>query len=252
MTLQCKICGAPVPGWASFCNKCGAPVQAGKIPDHLVCPNCGKIQSDLRSRFCDRCGVPVTSPVQPRCPAAPALHTKACPRCGFTNNGVSLFFCKKCGASLDGNEIQRDITEPRLPEGAARIAIGGGKAMRQEPGKSAARSSIMPVKVQEARLKYARSYQKLAIGIAMLLLILAVIAGVFFFTKNPGTSAGSPDNNTGSGLLGLIPTGDILGALLGNGTAPDLGKIFPNKNAGAGLVTNQAVSVVIDTPLKIK
>lgn len=252
MALQCKKCGAPVPGWASYCNKCGAPIPAGKVPDHLVCPNCGKIQYDLRSRFCDRCGVPVTSPVQPRPPAAPVLQEKTCPRCGFTNNGLSLFFCKKCGASLDGDQRQGDATAPGVPEGAARIAIGGGRALAQEPGKSAAGSSIMPFRYLEAMLKQDRSYRKVAIGIAALLLILAVIAGVIFFTKNPGTSAGNPDNNTGSGLPGFIPTGDILGAILGNATAPEPLKILPNMNAGAGLVTNRAASVVIDTPLNIK
>jgi hypothetical protein len=124
--------------------------------------------------------------------------------------------------------------------------------MAYETGKGAAWTPPVAGHYQEFPPKRVRSYRKVAIGIAVLILIIAVIAGVFFFTKNPGTSAGSPDNNTGSGVLGLIPMGDILGAMVGTATAPDLAKILPNKNAGAGLATNRAASVVIDTPLKIK
>lgn len=252
MSLQCKKCGAHVPGWASYCNKCGARIPAEKVPDHLICPNCRKIQSDLRSRFCDRCGIPVTPLVQPLPPAAPAMQTKACPRCGFRNSGPSLFFCKKCGSSLEAGESPGQVTERRLSAGAVRIPASRGEAMAYETGKGAAWTPPVAGHYQEFPLKHVRSYRKVAIGIAVLILIIAVIAGVVFFTKSVGTSSGGPDTESGSGLLGLIPTGDILGAMMGNATAPDPARILPNKNAGAGLVTNRAASVVIDTPLITK
>jgi hypothetical protein len=253
MSLQCRKCGAHVPAWASFCNKCGAPIPAEKIPDIMVCPNCRKIQSDPGSRFCDRCGVMVTTPVQPLPPAPPLIQTKTCPRCGFRNSGPSIFFCKKCGSSLERDGPRSIATEQRRPQNAAPITTGGGDAPPRGPGKSATRAPSVPGQNQEAPAKRIRSYSKVAIGIVALLLVLAAVAGVFFLTKHADTSAGNQDQESGPGLSGLIPSGNILGATAENANAPSQPTTNPQKKtARAGLVSNQAVPIVTDTPLKMK
>jgi hypothetical protein len=76
---------------------------------------------------------------------------------------------------------------------------------------------------------------------------------VFFLTKSADTSAGSPDKESGSGLFGLIPGGNIPGASSENATAPaQPTTASQKKTTGAGLVSNRAVPVVTDTPLNIK
>ena len=188
MSLQCKKCGAHVPAWASFCNKCGALIPAEKVPDHLVCPNCGKIQPDLRSRFCDRCGIPVTPLVQPLPPAAPAMQAKACPRCGFKNSGPSLFFCKKCGSSLEAGESPGIATERRASgRGGTDHYPQREMPWRTRPEKVLQEHLHVPGHIPgSSPLKRVRSYRKVAIGIAALILVLAVIAGVCFLHEKCG------------------------------------------------------------------
>jgi uncharacterized membrane protein YvbJ len=253
MSLQCRKCGAHLPAWASFCHKCGAPVPAERVPDQLVCQHCGKIQPDPWSRFCDRCGMPVTPRVQPLPPAVPAMKTKACPRCGFKNSGSGIFFCKKCGSSLETGESFGYATERRLPEGATQMPASQEEALPYAPEKSVSRTPSVAGYYQEEPPKPVRSYRKIATGIAALILILAIIAGVIFFTNSEGAPSGSPDKESGPDLLGLIPSGNILGIIPENATAPaQLTTIPQKKNAGAGVVSNRAVPVVTDTSLKMK
>jgi uncharacterized membrane protein YvbJ len=181
------------------------------------------------------------------------MMTKACPRCGFKNSGSGIFFCKKCGSTLETGESPGYAMEPRLPEEATRIPASREEALPYAPGKSTARALPVAGQYQEAPQKRVRSFRKVAIGIAVLILILVVVAGVFFLTKSADTSAGSPDKESGSGLLGLIPGGNILGILSENATAPALlTTASQKKTTGAGLVSNQAVPVVTDTPLNMK
>jgi hypothetical protein len=175
------------------------------------------------------------------------MQIKACPGCGFENSGPSLFFCKKCGSSLERGEPRRNSMERGGPEGVARIATG--KEVAPPPGKSAAGTPSVPGQYRDTLPVSVRSYRKVAIGIAALLLILAAVAGVVFFTKSTDAPAG-PDNESGSGLLGLIPPGIIPGTIPENATAP--AQPAQKKNTGAGLVSNRAVPVVTDTPLKMK
>jgi hypothetical protein len=125
--------------------------------------------------------------------------------------------------------------------------------MPHAPGKITARKLSVPGQFQEGSPKRVRSYRNVAIGIAVLVLIIVVIAGVVFFTKSAGTSAGSPDKESGSGLLGLILSGNIPGAPSENAKDPAQPTTIPQKkSAGPGLITNRAVPVVTDTSLEMK
>lgn len=135
---RCTNCNGPLTPSASFCRKCGVPVEQGadKAPR---CPFCGatlsekakvcpKCSSEVRcqkcdalfyanARFCIKCGEPMSGKVEeveaPKiachfCGAALELNDKVCPECGkpvvcpncgnHLKSGVR--FCNKCGTNV--------------------------------------------------------------------------------------------------------------------------------------------------------
>ena len=243
MSRTCRRCGAPVPTGASFfCNRCGAQLPAEE-PDLPVCRRCGKKQSATQSRFCDRCGTPLTPPVQPPSRVTPSDQTEVCPRCGFENRGNSLFYCKKCGSALENIKPPGTVTGQRTQERPARIAADGRAGPPQTPvTRSRVDRATAPVHPYvAAQPKRARSYRKAVIGIMVVILLLAVIAGIFIFMNPAGTPSGTSDNSTDPGLLGS------LSPILPEKTVTATGPTLPvtQKKTVTG---NQGTAVFSDTP----
>lgn len=92
-------------------------------------------------------------------------------------------------------------------------------------------SPVPPRKtLQEApQRKSPKSYRKVAIGIALLVLVL-IGAGILV-TNNPGVPGADTNNTTEPGLLGALPFGAM---------------------SEKSLFSNQATPVVTDTPLEPK
>lgn len=230
MSKKCGQCGASVPGSLSlFCNKCGARLPAEGSTDTLICPMCGKTLPDRLSQFCDRCGTPLLPPVQPLPQVPPAIPKKTCPACGFENHGYNLFFCKKCGTALSESEPQEKSARGGVQDKPIRDRMVDLDALHKK-GKGGAVGSQVPPRrgvPETPKWKGPRSYRKLAIGVAVLVLIL--IAAGIMVTNNSGIPGTDSENSTGPGLLGMLP--------------------FSHMSEG-GLFSNQATPVVTDTPLE--
>ncbi len=239
MNRTCRNCGAPIPAGASvFCHRCGAQLP----PEIPVCRKCGKKQADLQSRFCDRCGTSLIAPAQPLPSAAPASHTKACPRCGFENNGTALFYCKKCGTGLEKPQAPGTEREEVTREMPARIGAVRRNGLPQTP---AARprepQPEAPAQYRAAQPGSPRKYRKIAIGVVVVVLIIAAIAAAFIFMKPSGTPGAGSDNSTTPGLLGSLSKILPEKTPAATGASP---KTTPKK----GVAGNQGTAVFSDTP----
>ncbi len=153
---KCTNCSAPLPPDASFCRKCGVPIEAG-VDKAPRCPFCGatlsaaakvcpKCSSEVRcpkcdallspnARFCVKCGDPIKGKVKEVekplltchfCGASLELEQKVCPECGkptvcgqcgnHLKSGVR--FCNKCGADVSEITLTPKTAdeEPELDE----------------------------------------------------------------------------------------------------------------------------------------
>lgn len=173
--MLCPKCGAQLSDSAVICRACGA-----MLPEQPAVPRtCAQCGAPLESgvRFCTNCGAPVPEPsAPPQQGAAPGVYTGAaapfipgiCPRCGSRLVPGSRF-CTVCG-----------MPAPEVPQGQ-------GNWYTPAPGGTASSPEIGPK----------HNPKKLLIGLlcgfAALVVIVAVLAGIFAARQasSPSTAGGA-------------------------------------------------------------
>ena len=173
--MLCPKCGAQLSDSAVICRACGA-----MLPEQPAVPRtCAQCGAPLESgvRFCTNCGAPVPEPsAPPQQGAAPGVYTGAaapfgpgiCPRCGSRLVPGSRF-CTVCG-----------MPAPEVPQGQ-------GNWYTPAPGGTASSPEIGPK----------HNPKKLLIGLlcgfAALVVIVAVVAGIFAARQAsaPSTAGGA-------------------------------------------------------------
>ncbi len=104
-TTECDKCGAPVPGEAKFCPRCGDVV--------IRCPGCGRDNDEnakscvgcgrtLERFACVDCGTDLGSALK-FCPSCGAKQSKSCASCG-ADLAAGVKFCGNCGTKQGGTE----------------------------------------------------------------------------------------------------------------------------------------------------
>ena len=257
---KCGHCGAPAPDDESiFCNRCGARLPAG-----IICRQCGKAVTDLQSRFCDRCGSPLAPAVRSPVPPITLAMGKICRTCGFENFVDDARFCKKCGSALGaGGDTgagpdyrkqekaletlphDRDTAQPDPRSILVTAAPGPNAPVMKQQKPASAQGDMKDPGQRSSR----RSYRKIALVIAAILLFIIVIA--LIFKGFPALSGNSAENGTAPDLPGILLSGIVSGDNSKNSTTPPgtLSSLAAPKKA---MVINGAIPVVADTPLTIK
>ncbi len=125
-TAQCPNCGANVPIYAIYCQKCGQPVASlhqHRVVRRKVCPHCGKPNS-MESHFCSYCFHTLANAEIEEMQLVHDLRpiggemvkqayladnfgkNKICANCG-TLNPQNELFCVNCGYKLDVEEQKK-------------------------------------------------------------------------------------------------------------------------------------------------
>ncbi len=172
--MLCPKCGAQLSDSAVICRACGA-----MLPEQPAVPRtCAQCGAPLESgvRFCTNCGAPVPEPsAPPQQGAAPGVCTGAaapfipgiCPRCG-SRLAPGARFCTVCG-----------MPAPEAPQGQ-------GDWYAPAPGGTVSSPEIGP------KHKPKKLLIGLLCGFAALVVIVAVLAGIFAARQagEPSTAGG--------------------------------------------------------------
>lgn len=173
--MLCPKCGAQLSDSAVICRACGA-----MLPEQPAVPRtCAQCGAPLESgvRFCTNCGAPVPEPsAPPQQGAAPGVYTGAaapfipgiCPRCGSRLVPGSRF-CTVCG-----------MPAPEAPQGQTDWYASA-------PGGTASSPEIGP------KHKPKKLLIGLLCGFAALVVIVAIVAGIFAARQasSPSTAGGA-------------------------------------------------------------
>lgn len=105
----CRKCKISNPPRASFCYKCGTPLDDVQ-PSSDICPTCG-ITVDQSKLFCPNCGqslikAPLEFEPEPDYPVKTVSPRVECPACGQLTTGE---YCRNCGYRLTLKQKKRPI-----------------------------------------------------------------------------------------------------------------------------------------------